>query len=49
VVLKDDCEMRPEKELNKLYLMQGDTFYANDMLMKCPSKYNEVNPDQFSN
>ncbi|MEP1151287.1 MAG: cytochrome c maturation protein CcmE [Balneola sp.] len=21
--------------------MRGDTFYANDMLMKCPSKYND--------
>lgn len=21
--------------------MQGDVFYANDMLMKCPSKYND--------
>ncbi len=22
--------------------MRGDTFYANDMLMKCPSKYNDA-------
>jgi cytochrome c-type biogenesis protein CcmE len=23
--------------------MRGDVFYANDMLMKCPSKYNDPN------
>lgn len=26
--------------------MQDDVFYANDMLMKCPSKYNETNSFQ---
>ncbi len=29
--------------------MRGDTFYANDMLMKCPSKYNDADPSQFVN
>lgn len=24
--------------------MQGDEFHANDILMKCPSKYNEAKP-----
>jgi cytochrome c-type biogenesis protein CcmE len=24
--------------------MQGDNFHANDILMKCPSKYNDANP-----
>lgn len=24
--------------------MQGDQFHANDILMKCPSKYNEAKP-----
>lgn len=24
--------------------MQGDVFYANDILMKCPSKYNDAKP-----
>ena len=28
--------------------MRGDTFYANEMLMKCPSKYNDADPSQFS-
>lgn len=28
--------------------MRGDTFYANEMLMKCPSKYNDADPGQFS-
>jgi cytochrome c-type biogenesis protein CcmE len=28
--------------------MRGDTFYANEMLMKCPSKYNDTDPNQFS-
>ncbi|MEX2478896.1 MAG: cytochrome c maturation protein CcmE [Gracilimonas sp.] len=29
--------------------MRGDTFYANEMLMKCPSKYNDKDPGQFVN
>ncbi len=29
--------------------MRGETFYANDMLMKCPSKYNDTDPSQFTN
>lgn len=29
--------------------MRGSTFYANDMLMKCPSKYNDADPSQFTN
>ena len=28
--------------------MKGDTFYAKDMLMKCPSKYNNADPSQFT-
>ncbi|WP_103665771.1 cytochrome c maturation protein CcmE domain-containing protein [Gracilimonas amylolytica] len=28
--------------------MRGDTFYANEMLMKCPSKYNDADPGQFT-
>lgn len=28
--------------------MRGDTFYAKEMLMKCPSKYNNGDPSQFS-
>jgi cytochrome c-type biogenesis protein CcmE len=24
---------------------EREIFYANDMLMKCPSKYNEINPE----
>lgn len=27
--------------------MEGDIFYANDMLMKCPSKYNDGEPAEF--
>jgi cytochrome c-type biogenesis protein CcmE len=27
--------------------MQNDVFYANDMLMKCPSKYNNADEAQF--
>lgn len=27
--------------------MRNGVFYANDMLMKCPSKYNSTNPAQF--
>ena len=29
--------------------MQNGVFYANDMLMKCPSKYNNVDASQFEN
>ncbi|MDR9417451.1 cytochrome c maturation protein CcmE [Gracilimonas sp.] len=29
--------------------MRGDTFYANEMLMKCPSKYNDSDPGRFQN
>ena len=28
--------------------MRGDIFYANDMLIKCPSKYNDADPNQFT-
>jgi len=28
--------------------IRGDTFYADEMLMKCPSKYNNANPDEFT-
>ncbi|MDZ7756126.1 cytochrome c maturation protein CcmE [Rhodohalobacter sp.] len=28
--------------------MRGDTFYASEMLMKCPSKYNDTDPGQFT-
>lgn len=28
--------------------MRGDVFYANEMLMKCPSKYNDADPGQFT-
>lgn len=28
--------------------LRGDTFYADDMLMKCPSKYNNTDPGQFT-
>ena len=27
--------------------MRNDVFYANDMLMKCPSKYNNTDASQF--
>jgi cytochrome c-type biogenesis protein CcmE len=27
--------------------MKGEIFYANDMLLKCPSKYNDANAAQF--
>jgi len=27
--------------------MKGDIFYANDMLMKCPSKYNDTDASEF--
>jgi len=27
--------------------MKGDVFYANEMLMKCPSKYNDADPSEF--
>lgn len=27
--------------------MQGETFYASDMLLKCPSKYNDGSEAQF--
>lgn len=27
--------------------MKGEVFYANDMLLKCPSKYNDANAAQF--
>lgn len=29
--------------------MRGDVFYADEMLMKCPSKYNDSDPSKFSN
>ncbi|MEX0771438.1 MAG: cytochrome c maturation protein CcmE [Balneolaceae bacterium] len=29
--------------------MRNDVFYANDMLMKCPSKYNEADESKFIN
>lgn len=28
--------------------MKGDVFYANEMLMKCPSKYNDANPGEYT-
>lgn len=28
--------------------LRGDTFYADEMLMKCPSKYNNTDPGQFT-
>lgn len=28
--------------------MRGETFYAKDMLMKCPSKYNNADPSEFT-
>ncbi|WP_020401943.1 cytochrome c maturation protein CcmE [Gracilimonas tropica] len=28
--------------------MRGDIFYADQMLMKCPSKYNDADPGQFT-
>ncbi len=28
--------------------MDNGIFYANDMLMKCPSKYNNADPSEFS-
>ena len=27
--------------------MRGEVFYANEMLMKCPSKYNDADPGEF--
>lgn len=30
----------------KVMGQEKEIFYANEMLMKCPSKYNEVNPDE---
>ncbi|MDX1671949.1 MAG: cytochrome c maturation protein CcmE [Balneolaceae bacterium] len=27
--------------------LENDVFYANEMLMKCPSKYNNADPSQF--
>ena len=29
--------------------MKNDIFYANEMLMKCPSKYNDSDPSKFIN
>lgn len=29
--------------------MRNDVFYANEMLMKCPSKYNEADESKFIN
>lgn len=29
--------------------MRGDTFHAKEMLMKCPSKYNENDPGKYVN
>lgn len=28
--------------------MRGEIFYADEMLMKCPSKYNSTDPGQFT-
>ena len=28
--------------------LKGDTFYADEMLMKCPSKYNNADPSEFT-
>lgn len=28
--------------------MENGVFYANDMLMKCPSKYNNADPSEFT-
>ena len=27
--------------------LRNDVFYANEMLMKCPSKYNDVDPSEY--
>lgn len=27
--------------------MRGDVFFANEMLMKCPSKYNNADPSEY--
>jgi len=35
------------KRLVVIGKMQNGVFYANDMLMKCPSKYNSVDTSQF--
>lgn len=40
------------EEADKLVVigkMQNGVFYANDMLMKCPSKYNNTDGSQFQN
>ncbi|HKK46310.1 MAG TPA: cytochrome c maturation protein CcmE [Balneolaceae bacterium] len=36
------------KRLVVIGKMKNGVFYANDMLMKCPSKYNNTDPSQFS-
>ena len=28
--------------------MRGNVFYANEMLMKCPSKYNNADPSEYT-
>jgi cytochrome c-type biogenesis protein CcmE len=28
--------------------LKNDVFYADEMLMKCPSKYNDANPSEFT-
>ena len=28
--------------------LRDDVFYADEMLMKCPSKYNATNPDEYT-
>lgn len=36
------------KQLVVIGHMKDGTFYANDMLMKCPSKYNDADPSKFT-
>ena len=37
------------KKLVVIGSMRNNVFYANDMLMKCPSKYNDSGTDKFQN
>ena len=36
------------KKLVVIGTVRGDVFYADEMLMKCPSKYNNANPEEFT-
>ena len=40
----DGADFQKSEQIVLIGKMQGDAFHANDILMKCPSKYNDGKP-----